>query len=245
MYIDKKILAVIPARGGSKGVPGKNIKELHGHPLIAYTISEARASSYIDDVVVTTDSYDIAAVSRRYGARVPFMRPAELSSDTAKSIDVLVHAVKSLEDMGERYDTIVFLQPTSPLRRSIEIDEAIKAFFNHGEMGLVSVSQVAENPILTRRFDGFGILHPLLPVSSTVRRQDMPLFYHVDGAIYINKVSDISLSLSLNDNPIGYEMPKNRSLDIDEIEDFMRAEEIMQRLDDAEPHIVNQDYGME
>ena len=192
MYENKRILAVIPARGGSKGIPRKNIKEVHGHPLIAYTISEARASSYIDDVVVTTDSVDIAAVSRRYGASVPFMRPPELSGDNARSISALVHAVSTLEDMGERYDTVVLLQPTSPLRRAIEIDEALEVFFNHGEMGLVSVSQVTENPILTRRFDRFGVLHPLLPMSSTVRRQDMPAFYHVDGAIYINKSSDIN-----------------------------------------------------
>ena len=166
------------------------------------------------------------------------MRPPELSGDNARSISALVHAVSTLEDMGERYDTVVLLQPTSPLRRAIEIDEALEVFFNHGEMGLVSVSQVTENPILTRRFDRFGVLHPLLPMSSTVRRQDMPAFYHVDGAIYINKSSDINSNLSLNDNPIGYEMPKGRSLDIDEIEDFMRAEEILQRLDDAEPHVV-------
>ena len=238
MFGDKKVLALIPARGGSKGIPGKNIKELQGHPLIAYTISEACASKYVDDVVVTTDSPDIARISRLYGARVPFMRPAELSGDQAKSVDALVHAVKTLQDMGEVYSTVVLLQPTSPLRRSDEIDEALEVFFGHGEMGLVSVCQVVENPVLTRRFDKYGVLHPLLPMSSTVRRQDMPSFYHVDGAIYINSVSDISPELSLNDNPIGYVMPEDRSLDIDEIEDFIRAEEILRKLDDSEPRVV-------
>ena len=238
MFEDKKILVLIPARGGSKGIPGKNIKELHGHPLIAYTISEARNSKYVDDVVVSTDSPDIARVSRLYGARVPFMRPTELSGDLAKSVDALVHAVKTLQDMGEVYSTVVLLQPTSPLRRSDEIDEALEVFFSHGEMGLVSVCQVVENPVLTRRFDKYGVLHPLLPMSSTVRRQDMPSFYHVDGAIYINSVSDISSELSLNDNPIGYVMPEGRSLDIDEIEDFIRAEEILRKLDDSEPRVV-------
>ena len=124
------------------------------------------------------------------------------------------------------------------VRRSDEIDEALKVFFGHGEMGLVSVCQVVENPVLTRRFDKYGVLHPLLPMSSTVRRQDMPSFYHVDGAIYINSVSDISSELSLNDNPIGYVMPEGRSLDIDEIEDFIRAEEILRKLDDSEPRVV-------
>lgn len=238
MFEDKKILVLIPARGGSKGIPGKNIKELHGHPLIAYTISEARNSKYVDDVVVSTDSPDIARVSRLYGARVPFMRPAELSGDKAKSVDALVHAVKALQDMGNVYSVVVLLQPTSPLRRSNEIDEALEVFFDHGEMGLVSVCHVAENPVLTRRFDKYGVLHPLLPMSSTVRRQDMPSFYHVDGAIYINSASDISSELSLNDNPIGYLMPEGRSLDIDEIEDFIRAEEILRKLDDSEPKVV-------
>lgn len=238
MFGNKKILVLIPARGGSKGVPGKNIKELHGHPLIAYTISEARASKYVDDVVVTTDSFDIARVSRLYGARVPFMRPNELSGDEAKSVDALVHAVKTLQSMGEVYNTIVLLQPTSPLRRSNEIDEALEVFFDHGEMGLVSVCKVVENPVLTRRLDKYGVLHPLLSMPSTVRRQDMPSFYHVDGAIYINNASDISSELSLNDNPIGYLMPEGRSLDIDEIEDFIRAEEILRKLDDSEPRIV-------
>lgn len=241
MYDDKRILALIPARGGSKGIPGKNIKQLHGHPLIAYTISEARASKYVDEVVVTTDSLEIAEASRRYGARVPFMRPADLSNDAAKSIDALVHGVRTLESMGEQYDVVIWLQPTSPLRRSNEIDSALEVFFSHGEMGLVSVCQVSENPVLTRRFDKFGVLHPLLPMSSTVRRQDMPAFYHVDGAIYINKTSDVSPELSLNDNPIGYEMPKDRSLDIDEIEDFIRAEEILRKLDDSEPHVVDEE----
>ena len=238
MFEDKKILVLIPARGGSKGIPGKNIKELHGHPLIAYTISEALNSKYVDDVVVSTDSPDIARVSRLYGARVPFMRPAELSGDKAKTVDALVHAVKTLQDMGDVYSAVVLLQPTSPLRRSNEIDEALEVYFDHGEMGLVSVCLVAENPVLTRRFDKYGVLHPLLPMSSTVRRQDMPSFYHVDGAIYINSVSDISSELSLNDNPIGYQMPEGRSLDIDEIEDFIRAEEILRKLDDSEPRVV-------
>lgn len=235
MYQDKRVLALIPARGGSKGVPGKNVKPLKGHPLIAYTIAAARASAYIDAVVVTTDSEEIAEAARRYGARVPFLRPAELASDTSRSIDALVHAVQELGRMGEAYDAVIWLQPTSPLRRADEIDGAIETFFSHGCMGLASVCPVVENPVLTRRLDQFGVLHPLLPVSSTVRRQDMPAFYHVDGAIYINLAQDLTLETSLNDNPIGYAMPSKRSVDIDRIEDFMRAEELLAELGDPEP----------
>lgn len=235
MYKDKKVLALIPARGGSKGIPGKNIKLLCGHPLIAYTISAARKSRYIDDVVVTTDSEDIAAAALRYGAEVPFLRPAELSGDTSRSIDALVHARDVLTDLGREYDSIVFMQPTSPLRHSREVDEAIEVFYSHGSLGLASVVEVTENPLLTRSLGESGVLHPIIPVSSTVRRQEMPKFYHVSGAIYINSAAQLSSETSLNDNPIAYIMERDQSIDIDSLEDFMRAEQILSGLDEIEP----------
>lgn len=235
MYQDKRILAVIPARGGSKGIPGKNIKNLCGHPLIAYTIYAARKSKYIDDVVVSTDSDDIAGIALRYGAEVPFLRPASLSGDTAKSIDALVHARDVLAEEGRHYDSIVFMQPTSPLRHSAEVDEAIEVFYSHGALGLASVTEVTESPLLTRSIGEGGVLHPIIPTSSTVRRQDMPKFYHVSGAIYINRSDVLTPKTSLNDNPIAYIMEKDRSLDIDCLEDFMRAEQILSSLDEPEP----------
>lgn len=235
MYQDKRILAVIPARGGSKGIPGKNIKTLCGHPLIAYTISAARKSVYIDDVVVSTDSDEIAEVAIRYGAEVPFLRPAELSGDTAKSIDALVHARDALAEAGRNYDSIVFMQPTSPLRHSSEVDEAIEVFYSHGALGLASVVEVTESPLLTRSIGEAGVLHPIIPTGSTVRRQDMPKFYHVNGAIYINSSIKLTPQTSLNDNPIAFIMEKDRSLDIDCLEDFMRAEQILSSLDEPEP----------
>ena len=235
MYEGKRILALIPARGGSKGIKDKNIKPLKGHPLIAYTISAALKSSFIDSVVVTTDSEQIAEVARKYGARAPFLRPAELASDTSKSIEALCHAVDWLKEAGELYDVVIWLQPTSPLRRTSEIDGAVETFFAHGCLGLASVCPVNENPILTRSLDRSGVLHPLLPMNSTVRRQDMPAFFHVDGAIYINRSDDLTLETSLNDNPIGWLMPAKRSVDIDRIDDFMRAEELLAQLGDPEP----------
>lgn len=232
MYDGNRILALIPARGGSKGIPRKNIRLLKGHPLIAYSIHAARESKYIDRVVVTTDSEEIAAVSRDYGAEVPFLRPAELATDTSRSVDALVHALHELETRGDVYDSMVLLQPTSPLRRSTEIDEAIETFYSHGCLGVASVCEVSENPVLTRRIDSSGVLHPLLPICSTVRRQDMPKFYHVDGAIYINKANEVKSETSLNDNPIAYVMPARRSVDIDCIEDFEQAEELLGMLGD-------------
>lgn len=235
MYQGERILALIPARGGSKGIPGKNIKEFGGHPLIAYTVAAARRSRYVDDVVVTTDSGEIAAAARRYGAEVPFMRPPELAQDGSKTIDAVVHAVRALRGLGREYRAVVLLQPTSPLRRAEEVDGAIEEFFSHGCLGLASVCEAQENPVLTRRLDASGVMHPLLPVSSTVRRQDMPRFWHVDGAVYVNRATDLTPETSLNDNPIGYAMPRLRSSDIDCIEDFLRAEEVLRELGDPAP----------
>lgn len=232
MYKAKRILALIPARGGSKGVPKKNIKLIGGHPLIAYTIHSALNSRYIDDVVVTTDSAEISKIAIQYGALVPFLRPANLAEDSSRTIDAVVHALDTLRKLGYSHDSLVLLQPTSPLRRSCEIDEAIETYYNHGEFGLASVSKVVENPILTRTIDSSGILHPLLPISSTVRRQDMPSYYHVDGAMYINSIDSIDYDTSFNDNPIAYVMPQDRSIDIDCIEDFRKAELLISEFGD-------------
>ena len=141
MFKEHNILALIPARGGSKGIPRKNIKVLHGSPLIAYTIAAARNSRYIDDVVVTTDSDEIAKIARDYGASVPFMRPSELADDRSKTIDAVLHAVETLEDMGRTFDAVVLLQPTSPLRTSVDIDCSIETFYSHGSLGVASVSE--------------------------------------------------------------------------------------------------------
>ncbi len=230
MFGEYSILAIIPARGGSKGVPDKNIRELGGHPLLAYTVEAARKSKHIDAVVMTTDSERIARVAELHGAEAPFLRPEHLAADTSRTIDALVHAVGWLGEHGRRYDAVVLLQPTSPLRTEREIDEAIETFFKNNRLGLASVAEVVENPVLTRRLDSYGILHPILPVCSTARRQDMPKFYHVDGAIYINKADDLTAETSLNDNPIAYVMPKMRSVDIDSLEDFYLAERYLQEL---------------
>jgi CMP-N-acetylneuraminic acid synthetase len=228
---NRRIVALIPARGGSKGIPGKNIRDLAGRPLIAHTIAAALQSGSVDSVVVTTDSPEIAAVAEGYGARVPFLRPADLASDTSKSIDALVHARDWLRAAGETYDAVVLLQPTSPLRNAGDIDGAVEAYYKHGEMGVASVCEVIENPVLTRRVDAYGVLHPVLPLTSTVRRQDMPDFYHVNGAVYVNSFDGLSSETSLNDNPVAYVMPRERSVDIDSIEDFERAERLLKELE--------------
>ena len=230
MYKTHEIVAIIPARGGSKGIPGKNIKPLGDKPMIAYTIEASLNSRYIDDVIVTTDSEEIASIANEYGAETPFLRPAALAQDTSKSIDALVHARDWLADHGRTYDAAAWLQPTSPLRRAQELDGAIETFYEHGRIAVASVAEVTVNPIMMRRLDEYDVLHPLLPTSSTIRRQDMPKYYYVDGAICINQFEALNNDTSLNDNPIGYIMPKERSIDIDTIEDFKRVEQILEKM---------------
>ncbi len=220
MFQHKRILAMIPARAGSKGIKNKNIIALCGKPLISYTITAAKESKYIDEVVVSTDSESIAAVARQYGASVPFLRPAELASDTAKTIDAVLHTVSMLPD----YDILVLLQPTQPLRTSADIDGAIETFFAQGQQALASVSEVDDHPLLIRQISQEGLLVNLLNNSSTCRRQDMPAYYRINGAIYINSCDYLTAQTSFNDNPVPYIMAKSHSVDIDDIVDLSVAE---------------------
>ncbi|KGG79683.1 acylneuraminate cytidylyltransferase [Caloranaerobacter azorensis H53214] len=216
MYKNKTFLAVIPARSGSKGIPNKNIVNINGKPLIQYTIDEALKSKYLDKIIVSTDSEKIANIARKCGANVPFLRPAELASDTAKTIDVLIHVIDELKKIGDKYDYVVLLQPTQPLRQAFHIDEAIEKIVNNNESSLVSVSKVKEHPILIRTIKEDGTLENLLKVNSTVRRQDFPDYYKVNGAIYINKINEtFNNNLSLNDNKIPYIMEEEYDIDID------------------------------
>lgn len=224
MFAGKRILALIPARGGSKGIKGKNIVDLCGKPLISYTIIHALRSKYIDRVIVSTDNEAIAKVAREYGADVPFTRPDELASDTAKTIDVVLHAIDFFGDSDEQFDILVLLQPTQPLRTVKDIDESIRFFFDNGQRGLVSVSSVDDHPLLIRTINDSNELSTMLKACSTCRRQDMPEYYRVNGCIYINRVDEIDQSLSFNDNSIGFIMEKSHSVDIDEEKDLIMAE---------------------
>lgn len=224
MFNNQKILALIPARGGSKGIKDKNIIFLAGKPLIAYSIEAAKYSKYIDDIIVTTDSEKIAEISKQYGASVPFMRPAELATDTSKTIDAVLHAIRTLETMEKKYDVLVLLQPTQPLRTDADIDKAIEVYYKNKEDGLVSVSPVDDSPLLIRAISNDGKLLNLLSQNSTCRRQDMPEYYKVNGCIYINKIEEINENTSFNDNKIPFIMTKEHSIDIDELSDLCIAE---------------------
>ncbi len=225
MYNNKKVLAIIPARAGSKGIKNKNLADLNGKPLIEYTINSALNSSFIDTVLVSTDGENIAEFAKSIGASVPFVRPEKISGDKAKTVDAVFHAVEFLKSQNEIYDSVVLLQATSPFRTTKEIDEAIELYYKENK-SVVAISKVKENPLLIRRMQN-NILSPLLNTRSDVRRQDFADFYFVNGSIYINDFYTLSLDTSFNDNEIGY-LTQSENIDIDTIEDLNYANFLMQ-----------------
>lgn len=232
MFKNKKVLALIPARGGSKGIPNKNIVLLANKPLIAYSIEECKKSRYIDDIVVSTDSEKIANVAKEYGALVPFMRPEELALDTSKTLDSVLHAVEELRKTGREFNSLVLIQPTQPLRTFEDIDGAIETFYENGQRDVVSVCEVSEHPLLMRTICN-GVLESLLDKSSTCRRQDMEKYYKVNGCVYVNSVDKLDVNTSFNDNPIPYIMDQSHSIDIDEPADLEYTEFILNRISSA------------
>jgi len=190
----RKILAFIPARSGSKGLPGKNIIKVAGLPLIAYSINSGRSAKLVDKILVSTDSPQIGRVAKRYGAIVPFLRPAKLATDTAPTIDAVMHALRWLEDSGEQYDAVALLEPTSPLRKAGDIDRAIKILLDNWEKtdAVVSLGEIAlESPYIAKKVQN-GYVRPLIKVPGlTTRRQDLPKAYFPYGVIYLCKTTTL------------------------------------------------------
>lgn len=221
-----KVLALIPARGGSKGLPRKNVLDIGGHPLIAWTIAAAKQSKYITDVVVSTDDDEIARVSRRYGASAPFLRPTDLSSDTASSIDVALHALQFFGDV--HYDYIIFLQPTSPLRTAADIDEAVELMLAKQAASCVSICEVQQSPYIMYTVRPDGSLDSLLPATKVTRRQDFPKVYALNGAIYVSSCQRLMTSRAfLDEATVGQLMPLSRSVDIDTADDMASIEGLL------------------
>lgn len=229
MFDQKKIIAVIPARSGSKGIKDKNIYPLCGKPLIAYSIEHAKKCKYIDEVLVSTDSEKIANISEKYGAYVPFLRPDKFADDRAKTIDAVLHAVNWLNANDKIYDVLVLLQPTSPLRTGEDINCAVETYFKMGMISLASVSEVTDHPVLIRSIKD-GKMVSLLKQESTIRRQDMEMFYKINGSIYINRINELNSDTSFNDNEIPYIMPHSHSVDIDTETDIRLAELYMRNV---------------
>lgn len=219
------VLAIITARGGSKGVPGKNLRLLAGRPLIEWTIDAAQSANCVTHTIVSTDAPSIAAAAVAAGADVPFLRPSELATDTASSVDVVAHALEECPG----YDYFVLLQPTSPLRTGPDIDAAFSRLQNANAKSCVSVSEVEKSPWLMFILSENDRLQRLLPPwSGGMRRQDLPKTYVLNGAIYFSQVSAFSQSRQLvTDASIGHILPNGHALDIDTLDDFYQAEELL------------------
>lgn len=222
-----RVLAVIAARGGSKGLPGKNVRPLGGKPLIAWSIEAAAASRVIDRAIVSTDDAHIARIARQWNGEVPFMRPAELATDEASIVDCVLHAAKEI-DCDYRY--VVLLQATSPLRRSTDIDAALKRCHETGAPACVGVTPFSKAAWL-HGVDDAGHLSPLLghdgPES---RRQDLPAAYMPNGAVFVAELGWLKRTRQFyGPDTVAHVMPPERSIDIDTLLDFRLAELLVGR----------------
>lgn len=225
-----RTIATICARGGSKGLPGKNIRPFAGRPLIVHTIEQALACAGLDGVYVSTDDEGIADVARRAGATVPYLRPAELATDAAGKLPVIEHLVARLEAQGEPIERIVDLQPTSPLRESADIAAALRT---RADAELIfSVSEAADNPYFNLvEPDADGFVH-LSKGQGTVRRQDVPPVYALNGSIYVWQraaLARAALHGMWSVKAAVYVMPRWKSVDIDTLEDFEYAQWLHER----------------
>lgn len=226
MINGKRVLAIIPARGGSKGLPGKNIKDLRSKPLIAWSIEQAKSCSDIDRIVVSTDDEEIAKVAKKYSAEVPFIRPSELASDTASTIDVIFHAIdwfKKHEDYRPKY--ILLLQPTSPLRTVEDIERVIQTLKDKNARAVVSICETDHHPWWSNTLPENGNMKDFLrPEILNKRRQDLLVFYRLNGAMYLADTDYLhECNGFFGPDTFAYKMPKNRSVDIDSDVDFKLA----------------------
>ncbi len=231
MIQGKSVIAIIPARGGSKGLPGKNIKELCGKPLIAWTIEKALKSRYLDVVMVSTDSQEIADIAQRLDAAVPFLRPSELATDTASSYDVVCHALDYYRLAGNRdFAYTMLLEPTSPLREDDDIDRVIEALDRNAELfdSIVTLGEVGEHPSIMKRFVDDGIAPFCSDLSQTTRRQDNAPAYFPFGVAYLVKTANLLEEKSIYTNRcMGIQIRRYQNYEIDDIYDFICVEAVM------------------
>ena len=226
MYKGKKIAALITARGGSKGIPKKNIIKLCGKPLVHWTVESAMKSKYIDKIFLSTDSDEIIKSIKKFPVEVPFKRPKNLSSDKATSTDVILHFTEWMKKNESEYDILLLLQPTSPFRKSEHIDNAIKKFIGSKEaLSLISITENIKSPYLSRKINSKGFLENLFNEKSEKRRQDIPVTYYINGAIYLMGVKNFEKYKTFQTaKTLNYKMPYYSSIDIDEPVDLKIAE---------------------
>lgn len=223
-------LAVIPARSGSKGLPGKNIRLLSGKPLLAYTVLAARNSGLFDEIYLSTDSPEYAQIGIEYGASAPFLRSPELATDTAGSFDVVRDALHKYREAGRVFAAVALLQSTSPLRNAQDIAGAYQLFASKNARAVVSLCEADHSPLLCSHLPMDGSLDGFLNPCASGPRQKHGVFYRINGAIYIAETSFIENTSNLYQvGCYGYVMPKERSVDIDDETDFFIAQALMER----------------
>lgn len=220
MFKGHSILAIIPARGGSKGIPFKNIREVGGKPLIAWTIEEAKKSKYIDRLILSSDDEKIIEVAKLFGCEVPFVRPPEFARDETPGIMPVLHAVGAL---AEKYEYVVLLQPTSPLRSIAVIDQCIETCINEKRNACVTVTEAEQSPYWMYSIADNGCISPVVRTSEVQRRQDLPKAYILNGAVYVACVNWlIDTKRFVTDETIAIIMPAIQSIDIDTEQDLQQ-----------------------
>lgn len=223
-----KKIAIITARSGSKGLKDKNIKELKGMPLLAYTVKAAKESGIFDVIHVSTDSEVYADIARKYGAEVPFLRSGQNASDTAGSWDVVREVLEKYEEVGKTFELAVLLQPTSPLRDAKCIQEAYRLLEEKKADAVVSVVEEEHSPLLSNVLPDDLSMKGFIRAEANCPRQQMPVYYRLNGALYMVKTSMLTENFDLyKEGCFAYIMPKEKSIDIDTIWDFKMAELLM------------------
>ena len=228
MIAGKTILAIIPARGGSKGVPRKNTRILAGKALIAWTIEAAKKSKYIDRLILSSENEEIIQVAKEWGCEVPYKRPIELARDDTPGIESVIHAINTL---GEKYDFVVLLQPTSPLRTVEDIDGCVQHCIMTESPACVSLTEVQQSPYWMYNLDDDMKLKSFVQNGEIInRRQDLPKVYVLNGAVYVAESGFIMEHKSfLTDETAGYIMSGENSVDIDTELDFAYCEWLINR----------------
>lgn len=235
MIDGKRVLAIVPARKGSKGLPLKNVRPLAGKPLLAWPIAAARASRYVDRVIISTDDQGFAEIAVAHGADAPFLRPAELASDTAPSIGFILHAVETLAEAGDVYDYVVLLEPTSPLTEGSDVDAALEQLVAADADAIVGVSRLeATHPAFAVRKADDGAITPYAAASfgEMPRRQDIEPLFVLDGALYASTVEALKRERGFcHARTLGYETARHKAHEVDDLVDFICIEAIASNLD--------------
>jgi N-acylneuraminate cytidylyltransferase/CMP-N,N'-diacetyllegionaminic acid synthase len=229
----KKVLGLVPARRGSKGLPLKNIRPLAGKPLLVWPIEAARKSRYVDRVVISTEDEEFATIAKAAGADVPFMRPAELATDASSSFEFITHALEVLGRMGEHYEYLVLLEPTSPLTEAEDIDRALERLISQQEHAdsIVGVTAlVTDHPACAIRVKDDGKIGPYLSENfkQLPRRQDVEPVFSLDGSLYISTTEALLRERSFcHQRTLPYVTPRWKSLEVDDLVDFICIEAVL------------------